>query len=275
MTDRIAIGLSAYGPQPPNWWVPFATLTANLQHYDIELVSLLVAQSSTIDGNRNNVVDNFLTRNVDWLLWMDTDNPMPIAGIRRLLDVQKSLVTGVYYIKAEPYTPVVYRKNAQGLYNPIHDWQRGEILEVDMAGMGCCLTHRSVYEDMRENMVPLLLWDGSRWMAHKSEIKGSLKAKRVKSGPRIVDGFLSVQAFPNDPPGKHFPWFYFSGTKGEDVFFFENAAKCGHQLFCDTSVEVPHLMGTEVTGEDYRKFVKAAREQQDNGGEIETMEVDL
>jgi hypothetical protein len=260
--DKISIGIPVYGPQPANWWAPLVSMTANLHKQDIDLTGLLTATSMATDINRNSIVEEFLNTTNDWLVWIDGDNPMPTHGIRRLLDTAKdgkTIVSGIYYQKAEPYIPVVFRRLPNNRYTELNEWNHGEIIEIDMAGMGCCVTHRSVFEDMREQFVPMQRWAGGIVPVHRDDIKGSIPESSGVARPRFRDGqWHETYSRPEPHAIRFWPWFYLEYGKTEDVTFYENAQRAGHFAYCDTSVESPHIGTWKVDGQVYRK-AKAER----------------
>lgn len=253
MTTRISIGLAAYGTQPPEWWAPFANMCGTLKHYDIDLAGIHLAKTMLTDSNRNQVVELFMKTDSEWLLWVDTDNIFPPGGVRRLLDTQLPFVSGVYYLKSEPYTPVAYWRQANNRYEPIHDWNPGEIIPVAMAGMGAVLTHRSVYETIEKQFEVLQTWDGALITVHKDDIRGSIPKKiDLEDKPRVMEGVYRYQVHKPDFEIGAWPHFRLESGRTEDVIFYENALRAGIQPYVDTGVEVGHIGQTTVEGGKYR-----------------------
>lgn len=262
--DKLAVGVAAYGTQHPKWWIKFGLMTGTLHKNDIDLVAILGANSMSVDGNRNNVAKSFLKTDADWLLWVDTDNTIPLGGVRRLLDTGKDIVTGLYYMKEAPYNPVAMTRNEEGQYNPIRNWRRGEILPIDIAGFGCTLIHRRVYETMQAELVPVQMWSGAHTCVHKSDIVGELGTERGAE-PKVVNGVWQQPVhIPSKAPDP-FIWHLLEYGRTEDIWFFEMAAKCGFLPWCDTSVEVPHIWTKDVTGDDYRDHLKETKLASEKG----------
>ncbi|MFA5378405.1 MAG: hypothetical protein WC455_21805 [Dehalococcoidia bacterium] len=253
MTDRIAIGIAAYGTQPVEWWADFSNMCATFKHYDIELGAIYTAKTMLADSNRNQVVKMFMKSTHDWLLWVDTDNTIPPGGVRRLLDTKQDFVSGLYYLKHEPYTPVAYWRQANNRYEPIHDWNQGEILPVACGGMGAVLTHRSVFEKIEKQFEIVQIWDGALITVHKDDIRGSIPKKiDLERKPKILDGYYTYQVHKPDFEVTAWPHFRFEHGRTEDMIFYENALRAGIQPFVDTSVEVGHIGQVIVTGEKHR-----------------------
>lgn len=268
--EKVIFGIAAYGTQPAGWWSKLLTTATTLEKYDIQYLGTLIGASMSADNNRNQIVQSFLKTDAEWLYWIDTDNPPPLGAIRRLLDTGKKLVTGLYFLKDAPYTPVMYLKNDQNLYNPCMNWNRGEILPIDSAGMGALLSHRSVFEDIQAQCTVVQRWDGGQFAIHKNDIVGSLP-ERVNAGkrPKIINGRYSETVCKPQLTVKPFPWFALEYGRTEDHYFFELAARCGHELWVDTSIEVPHMGGREVTGEHYRTW----KEEHQRSGSALTVEM--
>ena len=254
MAETLMIGVAAYGPQPAHFWKSLAMTTGSLHQYDIELRGMIVAGSMATDQNRNAVVTNFLKGSAEWLLWIDCDNVIPLGGVRRLLDTGKTFVTGLYYLKQQGSKPVAYRSIGNGYYKPIENWTRGEIVPIDMAGMGATLTHRSVFEDIQKQCEVVKRKDGSLFVLHKSEIKGELPLEFSPREARAVNGMYQVpvkKAQPDDI--RDWPFFRLEYGRTEDLAFYELAAKSGHPAFVDTSVECEHWGMMDYGGANYRR----------------------
>lgn len=251
--DKICIGIPAYGSQFPNWWTTVMASVLALPQQNVEVYRILSATSMATDTNRNYIVKNFLETKADWLMWIDADNHLPIRGIRRLLDCQRTLVSGIYYKKDEEKpTPVAYYKSETGGYRDIVDFVSGEIISIDCAGMGMCLTHRSVYTDIADNCEVIGMVNGGIRPFLRKDIKGVLPAKfgaryMIKNGEMIT-------AIRKENP-EQFPYFVQEHTRTEDMIFYELAKAVGHQAWLDTSVISNHLGVKAFNDRDYRNWI--------------------
>jgi hypothetical protein len=255
-SPKLAIGVPFFGQQPADWWAQLAILTGTLHRIGVDFQGVIAAGSMMTDSNRNQIARDFLATKADWLFWLDTDNMVHTGAIKRLLDMGKTLASGVYYLKREPYSPVAYyRKETDGGYYPATDWERGEIIPVDATGCGCLLSHRSVYEDMQ---AAFTVYQDARlgWrLVHKDDVQGDVPAgaSSVTDG-KLIDGVLYERLRPLTVTPSAFPWFVLEHGRTEDMLFFENAARVGHKPWLDTSIEAGHLRLTTVTGEVSRKY---------------------
>jgi hypothetical protein len=252
--DKICIGIPAYGSQFPNWWTTVMASILSLSSQQIQVDRILSATSMATDTNRNFIVKNFLECKADWLMWIDTDNNLPIRGIRRLLDNQKTLVTGLYFKKDfEKPTPVAYVKAPSGGYTDIPLFNLGEIVPIDCAGMGMCLTHRSVYEDIEKNCEVMSFYGGGLTPILKSDIQGSLPDKFTSTRHRVKNGELSYAV--RKEKVDIFPYFVQEHTRTEDMIFYELAKAAGHPAWLDTGVVSDHLGVVAFNGKDWRNWL--------------------
>ena len=256
----VAIGIATYGTQPPAWWQHTAVMVAKLPEYGIEIGGMLCGSSMAADYNRNEVVKMFLNGHADYLLWIDTDNLIPFGGVKRLLETGKELVSGLYNIKKPPYNPVAYWKQKDGNgYEPIHGYRPGQIVPVDMAGMGACLVHRSVFEEIQRQYMLLVRHNGTTQPLHVDDVSGKVGEQRG-AAPHVKNGQY-IETLRKLKPDKErtWPFFYLEHGRTEDVIFYEMAKRCGIQPFVDTGVVCPHIGSSEVTDADYRDFIKVEK----------------
>ena len=256
--DKVFFGVISYGPQPGSFWLKYSNMLALLSQYNIAYQGQSNGKSMRADGNRNLVVQSFLKSKADWLMWVDSDNVIPLGGIRRLIDNQKTLVTGLYYTKALPIYPVAFERMPSGMYRSIENWTRGEIVPVDMAGMGACLCHRSVFVDIASQCQILQKSNGGIFAMHKSRIYGKPIPQKPKfKQMSVTDGVLKESVFIPDHDYGPFPYFDFGFGRSEDVLFYELAAESGHKAWCDTSIECDHInQEWSIGGKEYRDDVK-------------------
>lgn len=135
-------------------------------------------------------------------------------------------------------------------------WEKGDILPVDTVGMGCMLTHRSVFEDIRANFEVYQIPGGGVVPIHKNDTIGDVE---TSSGPghhehdgKVYKGQLRQRLMKPTLAGLRFPYFMIEHMRTEDLYFFDLARRVGHQPYLDTSVECGHLRFTPYQGKDYR-----------------------
>jgi hypothetical protein len=240
--DRVFIGIPCFGTQAPSFWVPLARECASLHKQNIEVVDVHASTSMMTDKNRNHIVGKFLKSKAEWLKWIDADNVEKLFAIRRLIDTQKSLVTGIYVKREEEAEPVIMQKNRDGEYYALGDYVAGQIIQVASAGLGGLLVHRQVFEDILSNYRMFELWPGGGVeVVHKNDVLGNVDdgAMHPQDG-KVVDG-VQRRRLRMPKKDKDFPFFMLKNGRTEDLDFFELTAKSGHQLWCDTGVELGHV----------------------------------
>lgn len=111
----------------------------------------ITSESTYISEARNTLHRQFLEESsLDWAVMLDSDVLPPPDFVQRLLAHHKHMVGGWYRKKGDPYPPCVYdfvHQDGEG----IAWWQVKEkpgtgLEQVDGAGAGCWLMHRSVAE---------------------------------------------------------------------------------------------------------------------------------
>jgi hypothetical protein len=257
--QKVCIGVPAYGSQPPDWWQPLVRTAYELRDAGIELVGPYDASSMMVDRNRNEIARKFLETDAEWLYWMDADNPLVLGALPRLLDTQRHLVTGLYISRSGDPKTIAYNRLEDGTYESLRHWRRGEIIPIDSAGLGCCLTHRSVYEEFDAKYVALQREAGGIVAVHIDDIQGDVFDGVIdENDGKVVDGVWRRRL--RQPTSKtDVPFFALEYGRTEDMWFFEHTARLGFQLWLDTSVEVAHLTTHKRTVSEYFEWMRNAR----------------
>jgi len=249
---KIIFGIPAYGSQHPKWWSRIATMAA---HLGKSYGGIIHSGSMATDINRNIIVERFLETDADWLFWIDADTIVPLGGIKRLLALDKSLTSGLYYSKNNPSQPIAYTLAKDNRYNNIVGWVPGEIIPIDAAGMGCCLVHRDVFIDIKQSYTVVQRNFGGITAVHNKDIIGKIPRTRKSLDGKVKKGVLQERVWIPENYKYKWPFFALEYGRTEDMWFFEIAARSGHKLWLDTSVECSHLGFKEHTRDDYTKRV--------------------
>jgi len=119
-----------------------------------------VKGSGLLSKQRNRVVKKFLETKSDWLLMIDSDEVLTTEAFDKLIEVahekDRPIVAGLVFASfdtGEPYPmplPTIFLDAPEG-FLPLHKYDKDSVFQVDAAGTGCLLVHRSVLEAMREN----------------------------------------------------------------------------------------------------------------------------
>jgi GT2 family glycosyltransferase len=120
-----------------------------------------VKGSGLLSKQRNRVVKQFLDgTKSDWLLLIDSDEQLSVEAFDKLLetahDKERPVVAGLVFagfgIEGAPYpkpVPAIFQDAPEG-FLPLYKYDKNSVFEIDAAGTGCLLIHRSVLEKMRE-----------------------------------------------------------------------------------------------------------------------------
>ena len=120
-----------------------------------------VKGSGLLSKQRNRVVKQFLDgTKSDWLLLIDSDEQLTLEAFDKLLetahDKERPVVAGLVFagfgIEGAPYpkpVPAIFQDAPEG-FLPLYKYDKDSVFEIDAAGTGCLLIHRSVLEKMRK-----------------------------------------------------------------------------------------------------------------------------
>lgn len=132
----------------------------------IKFESTIRSSGNQIARQREYVIRYWYEKNKsDWLLWVDSDvviSPEKFLRLWNKKDAKKHpIVTGVYFTSKNPEeplmvpTPTVFQfAEKDGIIGitPIHPLPKDKFIKVSAAGMGFVLMHRSVVEQIVENV---------------------------------------------------------------------------------------------------------------------------
>jgi len=132
------------------------------QQTGIKVHGAVRVSGNQIARQRQTLFDNWAENiKTDWLLWVDSDIVLTIESLGRLLEAadknSAKILSGLYFVSNEPEKslmkpiPCAYiftenMENIESLTNLPND----QVIEVDAAGMGLMLMHRSVIEPIRK-----------------------------------------------------------------------------------------------------------------------------
>ena len=137
------------------------------------LVAFLRVEGGLLSRQRNEVVKGFLDKgSAQWLLMVDSDEILSVEAFDKLVaaahEVDRPVVAGLYFgtvpnpegLLATP-VPHFYRRADDGvMVTPVVDYPHDRLVEIDAAGTGCLLVHRSVLEKIRDHADPS---EGDAW----------------------------------------------------------------------------------------------------------------
>ena len=96
----------------------------------------------------------------DWILWVDSDIHLTTDVLKKVWDAadkfHRPIVSGVYFISKEnegavmrPF-PCIFKNISEFEIQYVHPMPKNELIEVDSAGMGFVLMHKSIVPKLRE-----------------------------------------------------------------------------------------------------------------------------
>ncbi len=148
------------------------------------IVELFRARTSRLDGivriegsllsrQRNQVVSTFLDHtSAQWLFMVDSDERFPPESFDKMISAahekDRPVVAGLYFGTWPSPTglfpnpvPHLYRQGPDGIsVIPVVDYPQDRVIEIDAAGTGALLVHRSVLEAIRTAADPN---EGAEW----------------------------------------------------------------------------------------------------------------
>ena len=133
---------------------PFAQSLAMLQKTGECMLSMQIG--SLIYTSRNNLAQMAIQMDVDYVFWLDSDMVFEPDTLIRMMDtLQKNdydILTGLYFRRVPPYTPVLFDK--LDIHRNICSWTEfheipEEPFEIGGCGFGCVLMKADVFYDVQ------------------------------------------------------------------------------------------------------------------------------
>jgi hypothetical protein len=119
-------------------------------HVQVGLNSCIPMNYLVAEG-QNIAVEELITKDYEWLFLHEDDVILPpdafIKLDRHMSKGDYPVISGLYYIKAEPSEPILYRGRGNRYYDK---WKMGDEVMVDGVPTGCLLIHSSLLKIMYE-----------------------------------------------------------------------------------------------------------------------------
>ena len=234
-TEKITIGICSPGYVVTD----FLTSLLDVARSQKQLGQFISLQGSgVISRLRNQVVATFMEKTTDdWLLQIDTDQRFTVDDFKKLVaaadaktrPIVSAVVHGGWEV-GEAYlepVPCIFKMGEDsGLY-ALHDYEPDSIVEVDAAGTGAILVHRSVFDRFRK------------------------EADQTHQG----DKWCYYQDMP-----LHKEWI------GEDLLWCLRAKSFGYKIYAHTGVQMEHQRKNWVgikQHQDFARFRRARLQSED------------
>lgn len=192
----------------------------------------------SIDDAYNVITEKALAMDMEWLVIIEDDVLLPIDFFVKMAEYMNEgktpIVSGLYFTKALPSEPLVFRGRGNGAYK---NWKWGQRVWCDGLPMGCLLIHTSIL----------------RWFWDNTE------KYRVPTGEEVSKVFETPRKVWYDPEQRAY-----SRQEGtQDLYFFDrmisndvlkqtgwkDIARKKYPLLCDTSIVCKHI--DRATGRQY------------------------
>jgi hypothetical protein len=221
---------------PTEGWVRYEWAAArysqvvpiNYQAYGFDLC--YTALGFSIDDAYNRMVKEAIERDVEWVITIEDDvllHPKFLVKMGHYQDKGDTpIVSGLYYIKAEPTAPLVFRGRGNG---PYADFKIGDKVWCDGLPMGCLMIHSSILRWM---------WDNSE----EYQLRNGEVARRVFETPRKVFFDHEIMGFGSQYGTQDL--YFFDRIMKLDVFKktgWPKIARKKYPFLCDTSIFCGHI----------------------------------
>jgi len=134
----------------------FAHSLATLTSYGIEdtTISIWFNLGSLIYTSRDQIAKKALLDEADLVMWFDSDmvfNPDTLQKMLKLIDEGHDMVTGIYYRRTPPFSPVGFKTMELKEDGTSFDWEDldypmpDEPFEVGACGFGCVLMKTEIF----------------------------------------------------------------------------------------------------------------------------------
>lgn len=127
----------------------FAQSLALIQKVDE--CAIAFQMGSLIYNSRNNLATMAIQKEVDYVLWLDSDMIFPPDVLKRMLEDRDKgdIITGIYYRRVSPFKPVLFSKlsiDDKGCYwEGYDDYPTDRLFDIEGCGFGCVLTPTNVF----------------------------------------------------------------------------------------------------------------------------------
>ena len=211
-----------FGMVPQEFFLSFDDTKEHLMQHIDELpfeprIEIFAPGTFPVDANRNHCVGIAISRDFDITVWFDADQKLEQDTLLRLLKPEFPIVAGAYYLKAEPFHPIVFKAEDDfKTFRPLWRYPTNEYYYADMIGVGCVRIDVSVLKKLKQpyfkyGKIPLSVTKGNEDMTFKREW-----------------GVDDVS---------------------EDVHFWKQVKEAGFKIIVDPQIQVGHIRKHVVTGE--------------------------
>lgn len=154
---KIAYLMPTYCDIPPKVHATHMNASLTAARHGIWISQLGIQEKQLICAARNALAEEFLSTDCTHALWLDSDITLPHWSLVCLAEIDKPMVSGIYFQKVDPpHLPVIYTKHGiprfgvkKGLHHHVLQWDDGSYFPIDACGFGCVLISREVFERIK------------------------------------------------------------------------------------------------------------------------------
>jgi len=160
-SDTVAIGWCDNGTTDGKFTEGLMTAVLAGPANGMPIHTSIRVQGNQIGRQRQVLFDHWADKiKTDWLLWVDSDIVLSLDAMAKLWKtadkIGKPVVSGVYFISKEnegslmkPF-PVLFNDVSEYQIQYIHPLPEDEVIQIDNAGFGFVLMHKSIVPKLRE-----------------------------------------------------------------------------------------------------------------------------
>lgn len=117
-------------------------------------MAVMLFPNSLVHAARDDIAKATIEGKYDYLCFIDSDMVFGAAAVDQLVEDGKDIVTGLYFKRKYPYSPVLYKSiggqsdGKAGGAVPYVEYPKGELFRCEAAGAGMLLIRREVLEDV-------------------------------------------------------------------------------------------------------------------------------
>lgn len=166
--DSVAFLMPCGGAVEPRVVQSAMNLVSSAQFQGVTVRQVGITDRTLIHTARNILAQGFLDTDCEWAFWMDSDMILEARTIplmlKRAKELKATMLTGIYYQRMGKHRPILWRKTLKSKdgryvrttadrYSHITVFPGGiggPPFKVDVAGFGCVLLHRSVFDGMKK-----------------------------------------------------------------------------------------------------------------------------
>ena len=118
-------------------------------------LSVMLFPNSLVHAARDQIAQAVIEQKFDYLCFIDSDMCFGDGAIDALIEDNKDIITGLYFKRKYPYSPVLYKtiagKDEEGKGGgaiPYVEYPRNAVFRCEAAGAGILLIRREVLEDV-------------------------------------------------------------------------------------------------------------------------------